>query len=705
MAEQNIAKVTFGGGEISPTVLGRLDTQQVQDGCARFRNVRALNGGAVSRRPGSRILWPSPHAAGRTFAMRTSTGQDYVLVFGPGTLEFVAVGDGTSSTLGSMVWTQSQLNAMDVLQIADSVFVAHQDWMVRQITFNGPVWLVSTLAFSGGFGLSLAQPYHKFAASDVTLTPSAVTGTGITLTASANFFVSGHIGVRFRYGGRELQITDLINPSTATADVIEDLPKTFTVGVTSSSDFRVGEVVEGLNTGAKGIVTGVPSSASLTVSLTDLFTEFDNGEEIVGPYGNSTVSGTPSVTTPAARADWAEAMGNPVRGYWGALAVHNNRLVLARHKSAPTTFSLSRAGNLYSFDAGQGDAGDAILEAIGVNGPTEIRRVYSATDLFLFTDQGVFYTAETAASPLTPTNVFLERVSDHGISETVPVVSFGNEVLFVTKGGNRLVSISPTGNFSPRYQTDDLNLVADHVLADVVSLSADTGGDGSAERYVYAVNTDGTMAVMHRLSSQQVLGWSVWTTDGNYKSVSAGDGGVFTMVNRPDAATPLLCEVFDAAQTLDAVQVDGLAGLSQWISLGSTSVLGPFTTPSDAPGWTAWEASTGYAQGQQLGIYFDIEVQPIAVVFQDQSGTTMHRRVRVRRARVQVHQSGVFAIDGAEVPAYPAGSDLSVAPPSVTGVRTMRLRGTRRDPTPVVSQPTPVALTVLSITLEAQSRG
>src|SRR3546814_10056301 len=95
----------------------------------------------------------------------------------------------------------------------------------RRITRTGAAsWTIEPWVFfeSGG---SIRQPYRKFARDEVTLAASGTTGT-VTLAASADLFESGHVGTRFRIQDKEVAITAVGGPTTATAEVKQTLAGT-----------------------------------------------------------------------------------------------------------------------------------------------------------------------------------------------------------------------------------------------------------------------------------------------------------------------------------------------------------------------------------------------------------------------------------------------------------------------------------------------
>src|SRR3546814_12735773 len=71
----------------------------------------------------------------------------------------------------------------------------------------------------------IKQPYRKSALDAFPRAACGTTGT-VTLTASADHFVAGHVGTRFRIQAKEVAITAVGGPTTATAEVKQTLAGT-----------------------------------------------------------------------------------------------------------------------------------------------------------------------------------------------------------------------------------------------------------------------------------------------------------------------------------------------------------------------------------------------------------------------------------------------------------------------------------------------
>lgn len=222
MAKLVVQKTSFTAGEISPRLLGRGDLSAYDNGARRLRNVFIHPTGGLSRRSGLRYI-DTARGKGRLVAFEFNTEQVYLMVFTAGWIDVYR--DDVKVAEIVAPWTEAQIAQINWVQSADVLFVVHPDVQPRRITRTSDSdWTLQTFAFDERDG-RIRQPHHKFAADAVTLAASA-TGGLIALTASADVFVAGHVGTRFRFGGKEVEITGVASATSATATVKETLSGT-----------------------------------------------------------------------------------------------------------------------------------------------------------------------------------------------------------------------------------------------------------------------------------------------------------------------------------------------------------------------------------------------------------------------------------------------------------------------------------------------
>ncbi len=222
MARLTTNKTSFTSGEISPDLLGRGDLRAYENGAAKLRNVFINPTGGLTRRHGLRYI-DTARGDGRMVAFEFNTEQIYLLVF---TDLFVdAYRDGVKVASLATPWTQAQVGQIVWVQSADTLLVVHPDVAPKKITrTSDSSWTVSDWIFVEKDG-RIYQPHHKFADDGVTLSASATTGS-ITLTASVDVFVAAHVGARFRFENKEVEITAFTSATVVSASVKESLAAT-----------------------------------------------------------------------------------------------------------------------------------------------------------------------------------------------------------------------------------------------------------------------------------------------------------------------------------------------------------------------------------------------------------------------------------------------------------------------------------------------
>ena len=215
-------KTTFTAGEVNKELLGRGDLRAYENGALTLQNVFIKPTGGVTRRAGLGFI-DTAAGDGKLIAFEFNTEQTYLLVITDAQIDIYA-GGVLEDTIAAP-WSASQIAQLAWTQSADTLLMVHPDVLPKKLTRSaGGTWSLTDWEFFAD-GNIVRQPYFKFAASDVTITPSGTSGT-ITLTASASVFEEEHEGTRLRIGGKEVEITDFDSPTVVTVSVIQTLSGT-----------------------------------------------------------------------------------------------------------------------------------------------------------------------------------------------------------------------------------------------------------------------------------------------------------------------------------------------------------------------------------------------------------------------------------------------------------------------------------------------
>ena len=189
----------FTSGELSPLLSSRIDSEAYKNGGKTLTNVRLRAQGGVTRRPGLRYLQTLTNVAYQSEPYIYDEDEAYLLLFSNTKLEIVDVSNPTVilQTITSCPWLTAHIGSVVVAQSGDTMIIVNPNFAIKKLTRTSATnFALTDYEFDTASGMSY-QPYYKFAAAAITLTPSGTSGS-VTLTASANAFQSGHNGTYLR---------------------------------------------------------------------------------------------------------------------------------------------------------------------------------------------------------------------------------------------------------------------------------------------------------------------------------------------------------------------------------------------------------------------------------------------------------------------------------------------------------------------------
>ena len=226
MARVNAIQTNFTGGQISPRLFGRVDVESYRNSLKPLNNMIVYPQGGAGRRFGTMHVGEGKDSAAgtdrkfRLVPFEYSDTNAYCLEFGHNYIRFYAqsaqVQSGGSAVEVSTTYTDAQLDELQFAQSADVLYIAHRSHPVRQLVRNSATsFTLSEVVFVDG-------PYLDDNTTATTIAASATSGS-VTLTASASFFTSSHVGALFRITNSGTtgyaKVTAFTNATTVTAAV------------------------------------------------------------------------------------------------------------------------------------------------------------------------------------------------------------------------------------------------------------------------------------------------------------------------------------------------------------------------------------------------------------------------------------------------------------------------------------------------------
>ena len=425
---------------------------------------------------------------------------------------------------------------------------------------------------------------------------------------------------------------------------------------------------------------------------------------VAGPR-NATATVLDALPDTAGVTDWEEAAFSPARGWPVTGCFHQARLVLGGARDLPNRLWLSRSGDLGDFDPGTGLDDEGIEFALMSDQVNAIRGVFSGRHLQVFTSGAEWM---VTGDPLTPSSIQLSRQTRIGspVDRMVPPVDVDGSTVFVARSGRAVHEFAYT-DVADAYQSNDLALIARHIVTQPVSMAYD-----QAERLLHLVMADGSLGTLTLYRAEQVIAWTRQETQGAFRAVAETDGRVYAVVER--AGTHRL-ERFDVALGLDAA-LSGASPLPQdeWRGMAHLDGMEIGVLADGAPraAMTVQAARIlldPAASSVQAGLGFTHVIEPLPPQLAIGGGAAA-APLRLVSVTFRLLATPALSVDlGRGVQPVPFRRLdtplLDAAPPAFTGDVTLRALGWRRDamaPLWRVEGDTPLPLTLLSVTTDAR---
>lgn len=213
------------GGEISNRMFGRTDLTQYGNSVETMENFAIWVEGGSFRRPGTKMVAAVKDASKKAILIpfKFNTEQAYMLEFGHLYMR-VYKDRGQVFNASNAVYecvspySESDLPNIKYVQSADVMYFVDGKHIVWRLERTGhSAWSFASAEPNG--------PYMDQNDTDTTLTPSATSGNGISISASSNLFASTDVGrlVTIKHSNTwgYAKITAYGSPTSVTADVVK----------------------------------------------------------------------------------------------------------------------------------------------------------------------------------------------------------------------------------------------------------------------------------------------------------------------------------------------------------------------------------------------------------------------------------------------------------------------------------------------------
>lgn len=523
----------FSAGELDVSMKRADDNPMMKAGTRQASNWRILNSKGLRNRQGRSALFLS---SGRVEEVTVFPGVIFRLCFisnalvirdTAGAVVFSQTGlPWVQATVGQVVWC---LVPRDV-QTRDVVicFPGMPPQIARYIK-NG-AWTIQNFGFGNAGDGSSNAAFFRLAPPGITAVfgpASPVTpGNIVNVSLSANYFVPGMFtaGKIFRWMGYQMRALTYVNAQQGLFTIIQTLPQAYFYSCDNFIGmFSPGDVVS--NGGNLfGQVTAVVFPAPGLVQMNvNQFTNanFQIGQQMTGPNGTAVITGFGNIV-PQGNLIWDETIVDGYSGWPASCSFDQDRLIFSNIPSLPGAIIWSRLGSSDDFVIGAGLPGtssagaqptDPIFEFVPGN-----RQVYFVvpgpeSSEFVFCDTGIYYVPISPTNPLRPGSVQFQLVSSDGSANVQPRV-VQEVIIYVNAGQTSINSIIAPGAYYRPYETRSLTDFHQHLFNSPIAIAIPSADDVYPERYMYVLNSDGTVAVgiytVEKGDIKGVVGWVPW---------------------------------------------------------------------------------------------------------------------------------------------------------------------------------------------------
>ena len=433
-----------------------------------------------------------------------------------------------------------------------------------------------------------------------------------------------------------------------------------------------------------------------------------------------------------------EPVWSATRGYPGVATFHGGRLWVAGSTEKPTSIWGSRINDYFDFTwvetLGVIPDDHGIFDTIDTSEFNKIINVFTGRKLQVFTTGAEF--VNLVEFP-TPADSNWQQQTGYGSKRLRPILIDG-ATLYVDSSERTIRQFIYDFN-EDGFVSNNITLLASHLLTDIVALKAIKGTTLDVSDYVYAINADGTIAVMNTLRSEGLLGWTHWETQGEFLDVCVLSKEVYFLVKRNEqyfiekleedtytdhnvlikGTMPTTSNIIDVDDNIidgafNIIDTDFTSGTPvtsittdyKDLFLDTTfKVVADFSIMPDAKPITDGVDLNHFditrdAYRIEVGLDFETKIKMLPLSTDTKSGNTLHRRKRVVKVDLNILESLGVYIEDIYSPDRQFTVVLDEAPEPFTGFKEVYLLGYQRIYQFEITQENPLPLLIRGVGYE-----
>lgn len=517
----SIIQPSFSGGEIAPSLYGRIDLAKYSTALRKCENFIVRQFGGIENRPGTQFIAAAkyPHKKCRLIPFQFSTVQTYALEFGDHYMRVIKDGGQVLYAEGEnqgqifeldTPYSETDLFKLKFTQSADVMTLVHANYPPMELQrYDHDDWrLVAVETKNGPFEDINTDKERKVYAS-------ASTGE-VTLTATHAIFGRELIGKQFYIEQPAVDSVPVWETEKTTA--INDQRRAGNNYYRANSAGKSGTLrpshTEGMSWDGWGGESGIQwEYLHSGFGIVKIETVSEDGLTATGKV----ISYVPSnvVDEEHATYKWARFAWSEVDGYPSTVMYYQQRLFFAGSRAYPQTIWASRSGDYKDFGRNnpiQDD--DRIIYTYAGRQVNEIRHLIDVGNLVVLTSGGEYQITGDQNKVLTPASFSFSSQGANGCSD-VPPISVANIALYIQEKGSAVRDLAYSFDVDG-YQGTDLTILANHLFQRHQIL--DWSFSIVPYSIAWCIREDGKLLTLTYLREQQVFAWAPQNTDGQFES-------------------------------------------------------------------------------------------------------------------------------------------------------------------------------------------
>lgn len=529
----SLIQPSFAGGEVSPSLYGRVDLEKYQTSLRRCRNFIVRQYGGVENRPGTRYVAPAKYADRkcRLIPFQFNTEQTYVLEVGDHYFRVFMDGAqvvySSGASAGQPVdvttpWVAADIDLLKYTQSADVMTVCHPNYPPMEIQrYAHDDWRTAAVDTKNG-------PFNTINVDESKTVYASERSGEVTLTASSAIFKEWQVGKLFYAEQKNIDSTprwetdkpvavgDYCRYSFNFYRCINAGPKGFTGTVAPShtdgaqwdgwgNADQNGVCWQYIHSGSGALRINSVSADGLTANATAI-TESDGVQEL--PLA--------MVGSENATYKWAHYAWNSDAGYPGTVVYFQQRLMFAGSRSQPQTVWTSRSGDYKDFGTSNPTVDDdAITYTYAGRQLNQIRHLIDVGSLVALTSGGEYKVNGNQQGTLTPSAFQFASQGQNGASHVQPI-AISNVALFIQQKGGAVRDLAYSFDVDG-FQGSDLTILANHFFTGFQI--TDWAFSITPMSVVWCARNDGALLGLTYMRDQQVAAWHLHPGAGRYESL------------------------------------------------------------------------------------------------------------------------------------------------------------------------------------------